>query len=438
MTMIRRKKSPIIDRFLPLCATCHLVLEMDSDSSVDSFVSFLKNTVYALRIRKRGSFIERHNDIDKIPSYTFPQNINNSFSSLNDVSNYVHENIPLNFDDGYAVIASSPKNCSRKFVALNTPHYFADGKYFCFLTDMFLHNNPNNNNLNGLPDFPYENPVIYKEFFDKGPSDVKNDIHDDKLTRFSTNDPNNLKGGEFDQYITIQFKAEELKNKTIRNNKIFISNFTEALYLSNYFAICAHENKLLPSYGVNNVIDLKKYFPKPISFANSSEIAFVSPYTDYITPDMKNIEVGKSLRKSLMEKLNRNEQYGFYNSMKYNESLPKLNGIITEFSNIGGIHIKKPIKDLWISLFIKCMNRETVSNMGFSVIRDDFDSYTKEDRINRSKNDMILRYRYSPRKLSVNESTKIAKTIEYFLKNVSLDDCVGKTYEEVKRFYNSL
>lgn len=436
--MLSRKESHIIDHFAPLCATMHLILEIDSDFSVNSLIEYFKDTVYALRIRKRGSYIERHNDTNKIPSYVFPPNINNSFNTLDDVSKYIHKHIPLNFDDGYAVLASSPKGSSKKFVALNLPHYFADGKYFCFLIDRFLNNNPNDNNLNGLPDFPYEKPVIYKKFFDKGPSQIKNDIHNDKLTRFSTNDPNNLREGEFDQYVTIEFKAESLKNKTTINNQTKISNFTEALYMANYFSICAHENKLLKSFGVINVIDLKKYLPIPMSFTNSSEIGFVSPYTDYITSDMQNIDVGKNLRKSLIEKLNNNEQFAVYNSMKYNESLPKLNGIVTEFSNIGGIKIRKPIKDLWISLNIKCINRETVSNMGFSVIRDDFDSYNKEDRINKSRNDMIIRYRYSPRKLSLNEATKIAKSIEFFLKNISLDDRVGNTYEKVKSFYESL
>lgn len=84
------------------------------------------------------------------------------------------------------------------------------------------------------------------------------------------------------------------------------------------------------------------------------------------------------------------------------------------------------------------MDRETCSNMGFSVIRDDFESYSKEDRETMSQNDMVIRYRYSPRKLSMKESTKIAKTIGYFLKNISLNDQVGNAFDEIKQFYNSL
>lgn len=84
------------------------------------------------------------------------------------------------------------------------------------------------------------------------------------------------------------------------------------------------------------------------------------------------------------------------------------------------------------------MDRETCSNMGFSVIRDDFESYSKEDRETMSQNDMVIRYRYSPRKLSMKESTKIAKTFGYFLKNISLNDQVGNAFDEIKQFYNSL
>lgn len=436
--MIARKKSSITSAYNPLCADLHFVLEMESDSSLDSFINFLMDTVYALRIRRDGQYLERHNDLDKIPSFKFSKYINDSFSSLQDISDYFHEHYPLNFEEGYAAIASSPKGSTRKYVALSLPHLFADGKYLTNLTDNFLNNNPKENNLNNLPDFPYEKYVEFKDYFAKGPSNIKNDVHDDKLTRFFSNDTENIVGGEYDQYITLHFKAEELKNKSIQSNRVSISNFTEALYMSNYFAICAHENKLLKSYGVINVIDLKQYLPRPITFADGSEISFVAPYTENITPEMSIIDVGKNIRKSLIQKLNNNEQFSTLNSREYNTSLPRLNGIVTEFSNVGGFHIKKPIKNLAMSMFIKSMDRETCSNMGFSVIRDDFESYSKEDRETTSQNDMVIRYRYSPRKLSMKESTKIAKTIGYFLKNISLNDQVGNAFDEIKQFYNSL
>ena len=56
------------------------------------------------------------------------------------------------------------------------------------------------------------------------------------------------------------------------------------------------------------------------------------------------------------------------------------------------------------------------------------------ERENKSRNDMVLRYRYSPRKLSLVESTKIAKCIEFYLKNISLSDNVAESFEKVKNF----
>lgn len=267
-------------------------------------------------------------------------------------------------------------------------------------------------------------------------------MHNEKLTRFSTNNKSELKlnaSEEFDKFVTLRFKAEELKNAIVKQNDVLVKSFTESLYLANYFAICAHEKKLLNSFGVINVVDLKKYFDKgPISFANGSEIGFVSPHIDNISPENKNIEIAQKMRKSLLEKLSKNEQFSVLASTKYNQSLPKLNGIVTEFSNIGGFHIRKPITDLWFALDIKSLNRETVSNMGFSVIRDDFDSYNENEKENKSRNDMVLRYRYSPKKLSSKETLKIAKSIEFFLKNISFDDFVGKSFEKISDFYNSI
>ena len=299
-------------------------------------------------------------------------------------------------------------------------------------------NDNGHNTLKGLPNFPLLTNEVYKEYYKKAPNNVKDENHNEKLTRFHSNDKGNLKSGEYTKFITLRLNAEDIKNKVIKNNKTKLSNFTEMLYMSNYFAICAHENKLLNSYGIINVVDLKKFSKKPLTFANCFEISPISPFTDHITSDMKIIDVGKNLRKSIIEKLNNLEQFAGPSSRQFNQTLPELNGIATEFSNIGDVHIKKPIIDLWISIYTKCLDRELASNMGFSVFRDDFASYGKEERHNRNMNDIVIRYRYSPKKMSFNESRKMANSIEYFLKNISFEDQVGKAYEEVKSFYNSL
>ncbi|KAK8897564.1 hypothetical protein M9Y10_015522 [Tritrichomonas musculus] len=433
--MISKKKVPVFNFWEPLCASCQLIVELESDSAVNSFAQYLKNTVYALRLRKNGDYLERHDDFNKIPSFTFPQQINDSFESFEDISHYVYFKVPFNFEDSCGLLVTSTKNSQRKYVALSIPHFFSDGKYYVYLIDHFL-NKKGENSLKGLPDFPNFFFEKYGALFSKGPTNIKDCIHDDKLTRFSTNDKANLRNTDYDEYQTIHYKLSDLKNKFLRNNVYSVSNYTELLYMSNYFAICAHENKLLKSYGINNIVDLRQFSKKPSTFANLFEISNISPFTDGITADMTVSEVGRNLRKSLIEKIENNEQ--FSNSREYNRKLPQLKGIYTEFTNIGAFHIKKPIKDLFVALCIKSNNRETVSNMGFSVVRDDFDSYTYDERLNKSQNDMVIRYRYSPMKLSFNESKKIVKCIEYFMKNISFDDKIGKAYDEIRRFYNSI
>lgn len=435
--MISKIKCPVFNFWEPLCASCQMIVELESDSAVNSFSQYLKDTVYALRLRKNGDFLERHNDSDKIPIFTMPRSINDSFGNFEDISKYVHLKIPFNFEESCGILTKSKKNSKRKFVVLSIPHFFSDGKYYTLLIDQFFNQKSDTNLMKGLPDFPYFFYEVYDDFFRRGPTKIKDMEHDEKLTRFKSNDQKNLKKTEkCDQYHTMRFKSIDLKNKVIRNNVHSVSNYTEMLYMSNYFAICAHENKLLKSYGVNNIVDLRQFSKKQPTLANVFEISGVSPFTDNVTKEMTVGDVGKSLRKSLVEKIKNNEQ--FSNSREYNQSLPKLSGIYTEFTNIGAFHIKKPIVDLFVSLCINSIDRETVSNMGFSVVRDDFDKYSNIEKLNKSQNDMVIRYRYSPKKLSENETKKIAKCIEYFMKNISFNDKVGNAFDEIRKFYNSV
>lgn len=76
--------------------------------------------------------------------------------------------------------------------------------------------------------------------------------------------------------------------------------------------------------------------------------------------------------------------------------------------------------------------------MEFSVVRDGFDKYSKIEKLNKSQNDMVIRYRYSSKKLSENESKKMEKCIEYPMKNISFNDKDGNAFDEIKKFYNSV
>lgn len=64
----------------------------------------------------------------------------------------------------------------------------------------------------------------------------------------------------------------------------------------------------------------------------------ISPYIGEITAEMTISQLDQKLRKSLIEKINNKQQ--FSNSRGYNQSLPKMKGIFTEFTNIGPFHIK--------------------------------------------------------------------------------------------------
>lgn len=425
-------ENPVFGQFKP---TIQLCLEMDSQSGINRFTNYLQKTVYALKLRKVDNFIERHNEINKIPIVTIPKHVNDSFKSMKQLSNYIQNNIPLNFSEGYGLIAKSSKDSKRQYIALNIVHEFGDGQYFRFLVDRFL--NHTDHSIDHLPNFPFKPHDSLNDFLNKSPQNIKDELHDENLTRFFSNDMPNIRNDEYDHFITIKFPSSQICKNS--KNLISISNFTEKLYMGNYFAICSHEKKILDSFGVINVVDFKKHLNREPTFADTSSIGFASPFTKGITSNKLVSQIGKEMKNSLISKMDKLEHFGYVISKEYNKALPRFEGITTEFTNVGGVHIKKPIIDLWMSINIKCTDRQMVSNMGFSVIRDDFNTYTEKEKENRTVNDMVLRYRYSPRKLSKNESTKLAKSIHHFLTDIPYESATVKSaYENVQSFYNSL
>lgn len=425
-------ENPVFGQFKP---TIQLCLEMDSQSGINSFSNYLQKTVYALQLRKVDNFIERHKDINKIPIVTIPKHVNDSFQSMKQLSNYVQNNFPLNFSEGYGLIAKSSQNSKRQYIVLNVDHDFGDGQYFRFLVDRFLHHT--DHSIEHLPHFPLQPRDSLKDFWNKSPQNIKDELHDENLTRFFSNDMANIRDDEFDHFITIKFPSSKICKDSKKLTSI--SNFTEKLYMGNYFAICSHEKKILDSFGVINVVDFKKHLKREQTFADTSYIGFVSPYTEGITSNKLVSQVGKEMKYSLISKMDKLEHFGYVISNEYNKTLPRYEGITTEFTNVGGVHIKKPVIDLWMSINIKCTDRQMVSNMGFSVIRDDINTYSEKEKENRTVNDIVLRYRYSPRVLSKNESTKLAKSIYHFLTDIPYESAtVGSAYEKVQFFYNSL
>ncbi|OHS94532.1 hypothetical protein TRFO_39301 [Tritrichomonas foetus] len=376
-------------------------LEFDTSSAVDQALEYFSKSVIGLRTRWTETAIE--SGMNEIQIHKLPRH----FDLLQDAAKYTFQHFTPNFSDAVGSIAYNDRQ-----VVLNVAHLASDGGYFRFLIENFG-KIPKN-----LPPFKVENEDAFKDLIDKSPTDVKGNLIDENLTRVFSHDEKNINHLEYDQYLTKYWKPSDFKfdynPKTRAPQKL-----TEKTYLANFFAACAQERHLMNSFGMNTVVDLRKWLSVPVNFDHLSMIAFISPYIKNVTPDMNLSQFAQIMRKSLNDKLARHEQFGIFHSPQNGKIIP---GNYFEISNIGPIKIKKPITNLWISMEMKAYERYTIANMGFSV--DDG-----------QQNNLVTRFRWNPHTLSPDEARRMEAVVNHVIGNVSFDRTIGDVYEEAKEVY---
>ena len=378
-------------------------LEMESKESVETAIEYFKKVAIGLKTRCVGERLELKND--DICMYKLPKR----YSRLEDAALYTYNNCTPSFDKACGSIAYNDRQ-----VILNLWHYYSDGGFIRYLLQHFGEMDID------VPNKRNDGFEFMQMYADKAPDNVVAPNFDNNLTRIKTNDRENLSYELVDdQYITKYWKTNEIKNydQKIRAPK----RFTETIYMANYFAACAHENRLLDTFGMNTVIDLRKWLKRPINFGDCAHMSNVSPFCN-VRANMKICDFADLMRKSLDEKLSHYEHFGLFKSPQHNQEISPLQGSFFEISNMGPMPIKKPIQNLWISMGMKGYDRNTISNMSFSV----------NDGEN---NNVVTRFRWNPLLLSPYEARRMANCVNHFIQNISYDRYVDNVFDEIKEVY---
>ena len=131
-------------------------------------------------------------------------------------------------------------------------------------------------------------------------------------------------------------------------------------------------------------------------------------------------EIGRELRNDFKKKYNDESLFAYLKALGGNIPVLGLKGVGTEITNVGPIPIKKPVVDCHLGILMNSDFTESViSLMGSSVISSE-------------KNEIALRLRYGPNKVSEEEATKIAKRIVHLMKNVPKETRIDEALHSIQ------
>ena len=396
---------------LNICCTIQLALELNSPKEIPNAIDYFKKSIVAFRVHREKDLLV-FDPNRKIPVMKIPNNIKSLQASAEYVANH-----PYNYEDCFGQIAANDHQ-----VVVDISHTMGDGAFFCFLVQNY--GKPPNPPLDHLPNF--FNDGLEKKI-EAAPIDYIF-TNDPYLTRFHSrateaelkNNPYiDSNGFSFFQYFDKRLPASAFT--TYNPSKRAPEHLSEAFWIAHYFAACSQENKLLPFFKINTIINSRQFLDRPANFYDCGKISNFSPSTK-VFPNMTIKEMGQKMRENLKDMIKKGYQFSFL-KRKY-LSGPEPPGIYMELTNMGPLKIRKPIVDAWASLKMHSRDTPMTSLMSFSV--DDG-----------KRNDFVTRFRYTPTLMSANEAIRFSNSIDYFLKNISFDRKIEDVYHEMNGVFYS-
>lgn len=405
------KKNQMV--FTTSSSTIQLVLKVDSSKAVSDLVDFFSKSVACLHFRLKDENNLEYTK-DKIYHYTIPSNI----TDLKDVSDYVGLNFTPDVKDSFGSIATNEKN---KLFVLNVSHRFSDGGFFKFLLDEF-----------NKGEYPKETPILPRFTNDIFSKEIKEapvitpPLNDKSIFRFNPNKlaSPNLPATHCTHY-DIKMKASEFKTyDPIKNTP---RSITDIMYLSLYFASASYKEKLFDKFSVATVIDLRTLLPYKPDFLNCYHCGHLYPTISNISPSDKLSSLSKRLKDDLSLKRKKDFHFSLIKSVPDMNSLSY--GVGLGYSAVGVMTIKRPIIDAYVGILTNCSQPKSVKN---ALDQMSLFNWSVRDE-ERKKNDFTTQLWYNQNIFDKDEIKLFAKRIEYFLKNVSLDERIEDVYETIRK-----
>lgn len=390
-----------------------LVLKVESTNAIQELIDFFSRSVACLHFRYIDDLNLEYNK-NKLFQYTIPSEL----TDLGKVCSYVGHNFTPPKEEAFGSIAINEKN---KIIALNVSHRFCDGGFFKFLLDKFSkHEFPEQ-----FPILPRFTAEIFKREIDNAPN-IKSSANDTSIFRLIPNKITKRKhpSSYFINY-DINMKATEFK--TYDKSKNSPRNITDLMYLSHYFASACYKEKLFDKFSIATIIDLRESLKYKPDFLSCYHCAQIIPTVSYISPNDKLSDLSIRLRNDLKLKRRQHKQFSMLKATFDINSI--INGIILYYSAVGVMNIKRPIIDAYAGILVNCSNPETISNVNDQITL--FNWSVRNDE--KMKNDFTTQVLYNPNIFDSSEMNLYGKRIEYFLKNISLDQKIGDVYNIIKK-----
>jgi hypothetical protein len=199
------------------------------------------------------------------------------------------------------------------------------------------------------------------------------------------------------------------------------------LWLSLILGTAALDTGNLPNWaGCSTCVDMRSRLrPEQIDYTVGqcySELTASTP----LSGNMTLRDAGQRMREDLVRRRNRLEDFVGLKFLDEEFSGPTFPGIGLEVTNMGQINIRPPATDAWASLVSSGEeDGYCLTAMAFSVVGP-------------AKNDLVVRLRYGVNQLGADEAYDVARVVDHFLRNVSLDRKVQDAFDEVKAFLKGL
>ncbi|OHS97227.1 hypothetical protein TRFO_36578 [Tritrichomonas foetus] len=397
-----------------------LSFEVDDPKYVDQIIKNLKKRVIGLYLHtdddnNRVIFTENEPPIIKL---------DDKGDITNTTINFAHNNV-LDHRERFAKIGYNDK-----YVILNVSHAVSDGGYFKQIVNHIL-SNEREETARIESYFPHEVEEIFYERLKNAPNDVLFWESNPFVNRVKTNDRNKLFSSKEVKYCSMTIPAKKLRSYNILNGRL--NRFTESMWLSLFVShIVSFKNSVngIPSkICIPTCTDFRQYLNTRPSYSVCSCYSTVFPCAD-VSPNKSLSEIGKMMKNDLKRRMDRGEDFGFIKTINNleNSTAESYDGVGLELTYVGQYNIKKPIKDVFCNLAMDgSMTDKILSLMGFSVV----------DKAS-GRNDVTLRLRYVPSTLHQEEVSKMAKSVEYFLKEIPLNISVNEAVKAIEEFQKKL
>lgn len=418
-----------------------LVLKVESEKAMSDLVDYFSRSVACLHLRlKNDTNLEYLKDIHH---FTIPSELTN----LRDVQRFAALNFTPPSNVAFGSLATNDKN---KIVVLNASHRFCDGGFFKFLLDHY-----NNKHFpKKVPILPHFSSDIFRDQIQNSP-DLTPFLNDPLITRFCpvrlSERNENLNSEIFDGIYNISKRynygstvvdpkdnqCQFFQSYDIRMSASEFSTFdkaknapremTKLMWLAQYFAASAYQNKPFSDFKICTVVDLRPNLPNKPNFLNCYHCGQISPYVPSISLNDKLSDLGNKLRQNLLDQRNKNHQFSMFKwSVNPNKIIP---GVSLGYSAVGSMNIQRPILDAYVGIIMGTSKATSPQTVADALTLFNWSISNKSEK----RNDFVTQIWYNPNVFDYKDISHYGRRVEYFIRNISLDQQVGEVYEIIKK-----